>query len=559
MNLLHTFTDCNLDADYEEVKRNFKIRIPENFNYAYDVIDVYAEKEPEKRALVWCDDEGGEEYFSFKEISELSKKSANFFVAQGIKKGDHVMLFLRRRYEFWWILPALHRIGAIAIPATTLLLKQDIVYRNNAGDVKMIVAMDDGHIEEAIEAALPESKTVEKMVTVSGPRTGWIDFHAALEKESCVFDRPQGDKATHNEDTMLMYFTSGTSGYPKMVMHNFLYPLGHIITAKYWQRVIDGGLHLSVAETGWGKAVWGKIYGQWIAGSAVFVYDLLGFTPDLFFRKVTQYKVTTLCAPPSAYRFLIRQDLSKYDLSHLKYFVTAGEALNDEVFNRFLEKTGHKMREGYGQTETALLAGTFPGMQVKPGSMGKASPGFDMEIVDENGKRCAPNVTGNIIVHIDKKHPIGLFSGYYKNEEQTNSALGSPVYNTGDLAYYDEDGYIWFVGRQDDVIKSTGYRISPFEVESVLMRFPGVLECAVTGVSDKSRGQIVKATIVLTKEFRNHQEGLEKEIMSFSRSNLASYKIPRVIEFVDELPKTISGKIRRVEIRKKDENVSQPE
>ena len=553
MNLLGRFTDCNLDADYDEVKKNFSLKIPANFNFSYDVIDVYAKEEPNKQAMVWCDDEGGEKFFSFKDISDMSKKTANFFVQQGIKKGDRVMLFLRRRYEFWWIVPALHRIGAIVIPATTQLLKHDIVYRNNAADIKMIVALDNKQIEEEMEAALPESPTVEKLVTVSGPREGWVDFHAELEKQSVEFDRPTGEAATCNEDPMLIYFTSGTSGYPKMVAHNFLYPLGHIITAKYWQRVIDGGLHCSVAETGWGKAVWGKLYGQWISGSSVFVYDLLGFTPNLFFSKIAKYKVTTLCAPPSAYRFLIRQDLSKYDLSNLTYFVTAGEALNDEVFKKFLEKTGHEMREGYGQTETTLAAGTFPGMKVKPGSMGKAAPGFDLEIVDENGKHCAPNVTGNMIIHLDKGKPLGLFGCYYKNEPLTKEALGGSVYNTGDLAYYDEDGYIWFVGRQDDVIKSTGYRISPFEVESVLMRFPGVLECAVTGVADKSRGQIVKATIVLTEEYKNRKDGLEKEIMTYARSNLATYKIPRLIEFVDELPKTISGKIRRVEIRQKDQ------
>ncbi|MBQ3981294.1 MAG: AMP-binding protein, partial [Treponema sp.] len=419
MNLLGRFTDCNLDADYDEVKKNFSLKIPANFNFSYDVIDVYAKEEPNKQAMVWCDDEGGEKFFSFKDISDMSKKTANFFVQQGIKKGDRVMLFLRRRYEFWWIVPALHRIGAIVIPATTQLLKHDIVYRNNAADIKMIVALDNKQIEEEIEAALPESPTVEKLVTVSGPREGWVDFHAELEKQSAEFDRPTGEAATCNEDPMLIYFTSGTSGYPKMVAHNFLYPLGHIITAKYWQRVIDGGLHCSVAETGWGKAVWGKLYGQWISGSSVFVYDLLGFTPNLFFSKIAKYKVTTLCAPPSAYRFLIRQDLSKYDLSNLTYFVTAGEALNDEVFKKFLEKTGHKMREGYGQTETTLAAGTFPGMKVKPGSMGKAAPGFDLEIVDENGKHCAPNVTGNMIIHLDKGKPLGLFGCYYKNEPLT--------------------------------------------------------------------------------------------------------------------------------------------
>ncbi|MBQ4236636.1 MAG: AMP-binding protein [Treponema sp.] len=554
MNLLDRFINIPEDAVYDQMK-NYKVTVPDNFNFSYDVVDVYARECPDKKALVWCDDNEGEEIFTFREISQWSKRAANFFVSKGIKKGDRVMLFLRRRYEFWWIILALHRIGAIAIPATTQLLSEDIVYRNNSADIKMIVSVDDGMVQQNIEEAMIKSPSVEYLVSVQGAREGWIDFHKELESCSAEFERPIGEKATHNDDTMLLYFTSGTSGYPKMVMHNFTYPLGHIVTAKFWQHVQDDGLHLSVAETGWGKAVWGKLYGQWISGTAVFVYDMRAFTPELFFKKISMYKVTTFCAPPTVYRFLIRQDLTKYDISYLKYCVTAGEALNAEVYNKFYEKTGIKMFEGYGQTETTLIAGNFPGMEPKPGSMGKPAPGYDLEIVDELGKRCPPMQTGRIVIHLERGKPLGLFSGYYRNEDQTVAALSGPVYDTGDTAYYDEDGYIWFVGRSDDIIKSSGFRISPFEVESVLQEHPSVLECAVTGVFDASRGQLVKATIVLNKGYTPSKE-LEIEIKTFVKEHLAVYKIPRMIEFVDELPKTISGKIRRVEIRQKDaENI----
>ena len=555
MNLLSAFIkDYHEFKDYDDMCANYKLNIPENFNYAYDVIDRYAKEAPEKRALVWCNDEGEEHIYNFKEISILTQKTAHFLKENGIKKGDVVMLILRRRYEFWFFLPALHRIGAIACPATNQLLKDDIEYRCNAADVKMIVSFDDGHILQKIESAIPKCPSVKKLVNVRGYREGWIDFHAELDAlpESCSsFPRPEGEAATHNSDTMLMYFTSGTSGYPKMVMHDFTYPLGHIVTAKFWQNVIDDGLHISVAETGWAKAVWGKIYGQWIAGTAVFVYDMFAFNPDLFFKKISHYKVSTFCAPPTAYRFLIREDLSKYDLSSLKYCVIAGEAMNSEVYNKFLEKTGIKIFEGYGQTESTILAGTFPGMQPKPGSMGKSAPGYEVKILSPDGKVCEPLESGSLMVNLKNGKPIGLFSGYYRNEEKTKEALGGDWYDTGDTAYYDDDGYIWFVGRNDDLIKSSGFRISPFEVESVLQQHPSVLECAVTGVPDPKRGQKVKATIVLTKGYEPSKE-LDLELKTFAKENLALYKIPRMIEFVDELPKTISGKIRRVQIREQD-------
>ena len=552
MNLLSDFVKNYREyTDYEDMRKNFALNIPNDFNFAYDVIDKYAQIAPEKRAFVWCNDEDEEHTFNFAEISRDSKKAANFLKKHGIKKGDAVMLILRRRYEFWWLLPALHRIGAIAVPATNQLLRSDIVYRCNSASIKMIISFDDSHILQEIDSAMSECPSVQEKVSVVGKKDGWTDFHAEFEAMSDDFPRPKGEEATHNSDTMLMYFTSGTSGYPKMVMHDFTYPLGHIATAKFWQNVMDDGLHISVAETGWAKAVWGKIYGQWIAGTAIFVYDMLSFAPDLFFKKIAHYGVTTFCAPPTAYRFLIRQDLSKYDLSNLKYCVTAGEAMNSEVFNKFFEKTGIKIHEGYGQTESAILAGTFPGMTVKPGSMGKSAPGYDVQIVRPDGKKCEPLESGSIKVNLKNGKPAGLLVGYYKNEEQTKAALGGDWYDTGDTAYYDDDGYIWFVGRNDDLIKSTGFRISPFEVESVLQQHPSVLECAVTGVQDPKRGQVVKATIVLTKGYEATKE-LDVELKTFAKEHLALYKIPRIIEFVDELPKTISGKIRRAQIRKDD-------
>jgi acetyl-CoA synthetase len=538
-------------ADYDDLKKNFKIKIPENFNFAYDVVDRYAKDDPNKRALVWCDDSDDEHIFTFADLSEMSRRTANFLVAQGIKKGDAVMLVLRRRYEFWWFIIALHRIGAIVIPATDQLLVKDIEYRNNAAEIKMIVSFEEPGIQTEIEKSLNSSPTVKTLVTVGADRDGWINFHKVYNTFSADFPRPAGEAATHNEDIMLLYFTSGTSGYPKMVQHNFLYPLGHIVTAKYWQNVVDNGLHLTVAETGWAKAVWGKLYGQWLAGSAVFAYDMTSFKPDKMLQKISYYKVTTFCAPPTVYRYLIRQDLKKYDLSSLRYCVTAGEALNAEVYNKFYEQTGIRMFEAYGQTEGTVIAGNFPGMDPKPGSMGKPAPGYDVDIIGADGKKCKTGETGEIVIHVDHGRPFGLFAGYYRDVSLTAAAFDSGLYHTGDTAYFDEDGYIWFVGRTDDIIKSSGYRISPFEVESVLMQHPSVLECAVTGIEDPKRGQLVKATIVLNKGFKASKE-LELELQDYVKHQTASYKHPRIIEFVKELPKTISGKIRRVEIREKD-------
>ncbi len=556
MNLYSDFVENGtVFTDYDDLKKNFKINLPENFNFAYDVVDKYAEKAPSKRAMVWCDDSGEEKIFSFADISEKSKQTANYLVKHGIKKGDAVLLILRRRYEFWYFILALHRIGAIAVPATNQLLTKDIEYRTNAAQIKMIVSYDDEPVQERIESAVTSSPSVRELVTVGKKRDKWTCFYDEFDSMSKEFDRPSGDAASKNDDIMLLYFTSGTSGNPKMVQHNFAYPLGHIVTAKYWQNVIDDGLHLTVAETGWAKSVWGKLYGQWICGSAVMVYDMVAFSPSKMLDIVSKYHVTTFCAPPTTYRYLVRADASKYDLSALKYVVTAGEALSPDLFNKVYEATGLKMYEAFGQTEATVMIGNFPGMTPKPGSMGKPAPGYDIEIVRPDGTKCAPNEKGSIIIKLDKQRPFGLFSGYYKNEELTKKAFENGVYNTGDVAYYDDDGYYWFIGRNDDVIKSSGYRVSPFEVESVLQLHPAVLECAVTGVPDEKRGQAIKATIVLNKAFEASKQ-LQLDILDFMKQKTASYKHPRIIEFVKELPKTISGKIRRVEIRENDQNKS---
>lgn len=537
--------------NYQELKDNFSIAIPENFNFAYDVVDEYACTEPDRTALVWCDDKGQEQTFSFQDLKTASDKTANFLLGQGIRKGDAVMLILRRRYEFWYFMLALHKIGAIAVPATNLLLKSDIEYRTNAAAIKMIVSFDDRELQNQIDLARDGSPTVERLVTVEGTREGWLSFEEIYPTLSPDFSRPQGEGATANDDIMLLYFTSGTSGYPKMVQHNFTYPLGHIVTARYWQKVVDGGLHLTLAETGWAKAVWGKIYGQWLAGSAVFAYDMVTFVPARLLEKMAKYKVTTFCAPPTVYRYLVRQDFTKHDLSSLVHCTTAGEALNGEIYNRFLEKTGIKMKEGYGQTELTLTIGNFDGMEPKPGSMGKPAPGYTIDIVDSEGASCKAEEVGEIVIRLDKGRPFGMFAGYYKDEQRTQEAFMGGLYHTGDMAYRDEDGYFWFVGRIDDMIKSAGYRISPFEVESTLMQHPAVLECAVTGVADDARNQVVKATIVVAPGYEESHQ-LSQELQEFAKKETAAYKAPRLIEFVKELPKTISGKIRHVAIRNQD-------
>ena len=536
-------------GSYEDYLHNFRINVPENFNFAYDVLDVIAQEEPDKRALQWAHVDGRERAFTFSEISRLSMQAANLFVRLGIQKGDKVMLVLRRHYTFWIAIMALCRIGAVTVPATHLLTKKDIIYRANCADIKMILTSAEGCFAQSCEEALAECPTVEKLLIVDGQREGWMDFEALLSKESDEFPRPA--EPLSSDDIMLLYFTSGTSGMPKMVAHNFDYPLGHIQTAVFWHQCEDGGLHLTVSETGWAKSVWGKLYGQWLAGSAIMVYDFEKFVPKDMLAVLEKYRVTTFCAPPTIYRFMILEDVSKYDLSSIKHCTTAGEPLNPEVYEKWKALTGHELREIFGQTELCVTVGTFPWMKVCPGSMGKPSPQFDIDIVDEDGKSCPAGQVGEIVVRTQYETPVGMFLGYYRDEERTRSVWHDGMYHTLDLAWRDEWGYYWYVGRADDVIKSSGYRIGPFEVESALMEHDAVVETAITGVPDPVRGQIVKATIVLKAGYEPSDE-LKKELQNHVKKLTAPYKYPRIIEFVDELPKTISGKIRRVELRERD-------
>jgi acetyl-CoA synthetase len=502
--------------------------------------------------MVGCDDKGSEHIFTFGEMKLYSDKAANFFLSAGIRKGDMVMLILKRRYEFWFALLGLHKIGAVAIPATHLLSEKDIVYRNNAADIKMIVSVPDTEVIERIENARKKSPSLKQIALIGQDREGWLNFSEITESGDGNFTRPTGTDSTRNTDTMLLYFTSGTTGMPKMVSLSYTYPLGHILTAKYWQNVRDNGLHLTVADTGWAKSAWGKIYGQWLSGSAVMTYDYDKFVPRNMMEVIEKYHVTTFCAPPTIYRFLIKEDLKKFALHHLKYCVVAGEPLNPEVFKQFYELTGIKLMEGYGQTECTVAVATYPWFEPKPGSMGMPSPGYDIDIIDENGNSCEVGDEGQIVIYTGKGKPLGMFDGYYRDEQLTNKVWHDGIYYTGDMAWRDEDGYYWFVGRADDVIKSSGYRIGPFEVESALMEHHAVLECAITAVPDPDRGQIVKATIVLASSFQPSEE-LAKELQEHVKKVTAPYKYPRIIEFVKELPKTISGKIRRVQIRNEDE------
>ncbi len=547
MRIFEKYTKADF-ASYEDFKQNFKITVPERFNFAYDVLDVLAEEKPDKRALVWVHESGEEHIFTFADLKRLSDKAANFFLSQGIRKGDKVMIILKRHYEFWYTIMALHKIGAVTIPATHLLTKKDIEYRVNAADVKMIVTTDTGdvaaHIEEAQNMPTLQSRAI------LGGRDGWLNYTAGVEAASDKLDTASLE-LSENDDIMLLYFTSGTTGMPKMVAHSYTYPLGHIPTAVFWHNADPEGMHLTVSETGWAKSVWGKLYGQWLAETAVFVYDHEKFVPAEMLKAICDYKVTTFCAPPTIYRYFIKEDLTKYDFSRMKWASIAGEPLNPEVYHQFYEATGLKLMEIYGQTELTVTVGNFIWMEPRPGSMGKPSPLFDVDIVNDAGEPCNWGESGEIVVRVEKGTTPGMFLGYYKDEELTNRSWHDGLYHTGDVAWKDEDGYYWYVGRTDDVIKSSGYRIGPFEVESALMEHPAVLETAITGVPHPDRGQVVKATIVLSKGYEPSDE-LAKELQEHVKKVTAPYKYPRVIEFVTELPKTISGKIRRVELRERD-------
>ena len=551
--MVEKFLSRTVFTSQEDYIRNFRIRVPADFNFAYDVVDAYAAEEPDKKALLWTDDRGGEIQFTFADMKRETDRTASYFQSLGIGRGDMVMLILKRRYEFWFSILALHKLGAVAIPATHLLTRKDVVYRCNMAGVKAIVAAGEPVITGHIAAAMPESPTTKLLISV-GPEVpeGFLDFHEGI-RHAAPFVRPQ--HVNTNDDIMLMYFTSGTTGEPKMVAHDFTYPLGHISTGCFWHNLHEGSLHLTIADTGWAKAAWGKLYGQWLAGANIFVYDHEKFTPADILHKIGQYRITSLCAPPTIYRFLIREDLSKYDLSSLEYCTTAGEALNGAVYDTFKRLTGVRLMEGFGQTETTLTLATFPWMEPKPGSMGVPNPQYDIDLLTPDGRSAEDGEQGQIVIRTDRGKPLGLFKEYYLNDGMTHEVWHDGVDYTGDVAWRDEDGYFWFVGRADDVIKSSGYRIGPFEVESALMTHPAVVECAITGVPDEIRGQVVKATIILGEKYRPRAgEELIRELQDHVKRITAPYKYPRIIEFVDELPKTISGKIRRKAIRADDEN-----
>ncbi len=545
--LYKNYVSDGYDAD--GVLNKFDVHVPDNFNFGYDVIDEIAKNEPDRRAMIWVNEEGKEHIFTYSDLMKKSNQVANMLLEHGIKKGDKVLAVLKRHYQFWFLTIALCKIGAVLIPATNQLMKKDYTYRFQAADVKYVIATADGEVKEHIEEALSEYTEIKEKYIVRGDRDGWVSFDTEMEKYPETLDRIENKV----DDDMLLYFTSGTTGYPKMVLHSHYYAVAHIQTAKYWHNIKEDTIHLTISESGWGKCMWGKMYGQFACAATVFVYDFDRFNSADILTKIQNYKITSFCAPPTMYRMFIKEGIENYDLSNLKYSTIAGEALNPEVYNRWLEYTGLKLMEGFGQTETVLVVANLPGMEPKPGSMGKPTPLYNVDIVDEDGNSLEAGQTGEIVIRTKGMKQIGMFKEYYKNSEATNNAWNNDIYHTGDTAWKDEDGYFWYVGRTDDVIKASGYRIGPFEIESVLMEHPAVLEVAVTGAKDPIRGQVVKATIVLTKDYKDKgDEALIKELQNHVKVNTAPYKYPRIVEFVDELPKTISGKIRRTEIRAKD-------
>jgi len=540
-------TDFTSQEDFE---KNYTLNIPEQFNFAYDIVDEYARISPEKPAMVWTNVEGEEHRFTFRDMSEKSNQVANYFRSLGLKKGDPVMLVMKRRYEYWFCALALMKLGCIIIPATAQLAKKDVVYRCEAASIRAIVTVYLDEVCHHMEEALPECTTLEHLITL-GDREGWLNLNAGMAAQPTTFEKPE--ELPSNDDMLMMYFTSGTTGMPKMAAHSYTYPLAQIATAAYCHNVNDDSLHIAVADTGWAKAGWGKIYGQWICGACLFVYDFDRFIAADMLRMLEKYRVTSFCAPPTVYRFMIKEDMASYDLSALKWANTAGEPLNPEVFHQFKKFTGIEIHEGFGQSETTPLLMTSKWMEPKMGSTGRPSPAYHIDLVDKDGNSVEDGVEGEIVVRLDQGRPAGLFLGYYRDEEKTADCFRGGMYHTGDMAWRDVDGYYFFIGRSDDVIKSSGYRIGPFEVESALMEHPAVLECAITAVPHPDRGQVVKATIVLTKGYEPSPE-LVKELQNHVKKATAPYKYPRIVEFVDELPKTLSGKIQRVKIRKEDEN-----
>jgi len=547
-------------SSYKDFIDNFTITVPGDFNFGFDIVDEWAKSEPEKLALMWCDDNDEERRFTFEDLSRLSNRAANYFISLGITKGDVVMCVLRQRYEYWITAIALCKIGAIIIPATMQLTSKDIEYRANAAKIKAVICYSDcdNFIVTQVEQAMPECPTIKTRILTPGKRDGWLPFidMSSDADAGCsdIFTRTTDKSRTSSTDPMLIYFTSGTTGMPKMVLHDFSHPLGHIVTAKYWQQVRENKLHNSMSDSGWAKFGWGKIYGQFICGAPVFAYDMEKFVPDKVMEKLEKYRIATFCAPPTMFRFMLAEGMEKYDFSAIEHCGNAGEPLNPEIFNKIKAIWGLDMYEGFGQSESTVLIANFPWFKPKPGSMGKPAPLYDVDIVDADGNTCEDGEEGRIIIR--NINAVGLFKGYYLDEELTataftdsNSANEGKIYDTGDTAWRDPDGYYWFVGRNDDMIKCSGYRIGPFEVESVLSEHDAVLECAITGTPDPKRGQVVKATVVLNKGYTPSDE-LIKDLQEYVKKTTAPYKYPRIVEFVDELPKTISGKIKRAQIRK---------
>lgn len=540
----------------KDAQKNYKLSYSDDFNFAYDVIDELGTTKPDKLAMVWVSKNGDERRFTFRDMMLYSNKAANYFNYMGIKKGDKVMLVLKRSYYFWFCILGLHKIGAVVVQATNMLKAKDYVYRCNVGKIKAVVVTGDGMETEYFDEGGDQYETIEKKFVLGHKNAGpdWIDFEQGFELANSDWQRPTGDAAVKADDMMLMAFSSGTSGYPKIITHNFKYPLGHIMTGVFWHRVVDGGLHFTISDTGWLKSLWGKIYGQWFGESAVFVYDFEKFDGADILSKLEKYKVTTFCVPPTMYRMMLENDVTKYDLSSLVHCCTAGEALNPEIYNKWLDATGLKIYEGFGQTETTLCIATiYPWSEPNPGAIGFPVPGYDVHILGDDGESCPRGATGEICIRVlsEMRKTCGLLDTYNFSEEDTKKALHDGFYHTGDTAYRDEKGTFCYVGRNDDVIKSSGYRIGPFEIESVLLEHAAVKEVAVTGVPDPIRGFAVKATIVLNDGFEGTDE-LTKELQKYVKDNTAPYKYPRVVEYVEALPKTFNGKIRRSEIRDND-------
>ena len=549
--LLEDFVERAEFSSYEDFFNNFKLKFEDDYNFGFDVVDKYAEIDPDKIALIWTDDEE-ERTFTFKDMKEYSNKTVNLLKKLGIKKGDKVMLTLKNRYEWWFCMVALHKLGAIAIPATHMLKLHDIDFRLKNAEVKAIITVEEDSLLPDYEEAEKKLDWELKKLVIKTDRDGWINFNEAIEKESPVYERPTGDENPMADEVFLIYFTSGTSGLPKMVAHKHTYGLGHIPTAKYWQNVIEDGVHHTASDTGWGKAVWGNIYGQWISGTAIFIYDYVRFNGIKLLEKIIEHKVDTFCAPPTVYRFLIKEQIDGYDFSNLKYVATAGEPLPPEVSDRFYDLSGLRIREAFGQTETTLSIGTFIWVEPKIGSIGKPSPLYKLKLLDEDDNPVEFGDKGELCFDISEGIPPGLFKEYYKDPIKQAQQVHDGFYHCGDTAWVDEEGYVHFVGRNDDIIKSSGYRIGPYEVESAVLSHKAVRHCAITGYPDEVRGQIVKASIVLQPDVEPSDK-LTKEIQDHVKKVTAPYKYPRMVEYVDELPETISGKTRRVEIREKDQ------